>query len=491
MTTEDTLFPNRGLSLEEPLLFERQCHGGCGVDLPELEDMPLRTGIPAREKVGLPEVSEPQVLRHFVRLSQKNYSIDGGIYPLGSCTMKHNPRLNEKLARLPGFSQLHPMLDESMIQGALEVIHTVQQWLATLSGLPGVTLNPAAGAHGELAGIMTIHKAHETKGRTRKVMLIPDSAHGTNPATAAACGYTTVTIPSTKSGHTDVEAFKAALNDNVAALMLTNPNTCGLFDPNVQEIADLLHKAGAYFYCDGANFNAIVGKVRPADFGVDVMHFNLHKTFSTPHGGGGPGSGPIAVAKELIPYLPVPHVIKDGERFRLIEQSDTSIGRLKAFQGQFGMAIRALSYMMSHGADGLRQVAEDAVLNANYILNQLKDDYHVPFEGPCMHECLLTDKLQKPAGVTTNDIAKVLIEYGIHPMTVYFPLVVQGAMLIEPTETESKASIDTFIHVMKMIAQKAREGDTEAFADYPVSTPRQRLDEVMAARKPVLKAKLY
>lgn len=483
-----TNLTSRGLNIEEPLLFEQISEGATGVDLPEARNTPLRTGIDARDSIGLPQASEPQVIRHFVRLSQKNYSIDTGLYPLGSCTMKHNPRVNEKVARLPGFAHLHPLQDESMAQGALEVIHTLQQWLATLSGLPGVTLNPAAGAQGELAGIMVIHKAHEAKGKQRKVVLIPDSAHGTNPATAAACGYETKTIPSTKQGTMDVDAFRAALNENVAALMLTNPNTCGLFEPKVREIADLLHKAGAYFYCDGANFNAIVGKVRPADFGVDVMHFNLHKTFSTPHGGGGPGSGPIAVRKELISFLPVPHIIKEGDTYKIIDQSDTSIGRLKGFQGQFGMAVRALAYMMSHGGDGLRQVAEDAVLNANYILSQLKDHYNHPFPGYCMHECLLTDKRQKEKGVTTNDIAKTLIEYGIHPMTVYFPLVVQGAMLIEPTETETKATLDQFISIMKFIAEETASGNGERFAEYPKSTPRKRLDEVKAARNPVLKA---
>ena len=479
---------SRGLVMEESLLFEKECNGASGVDLPELKNTPLRIGVQPRETIGLPEVSEPQVIRHFVRLSQKNYSIDTGIYPLGSCTMKHNPRVNEKIARFPGFANLHPLQDESMIQGALEAMHTLQHWLATMSGLPGITLNPAAGAQGELAGMMVIRKAHEAKGRARKVVLIPDNAHGTNPATAAACGYVTKTIPSTKDGLVDLEAFKAALNDDVAALMLTNPSTCGLFEPNVKIIADLLHEAGAYFYCDGANFNAIVGKIRPADFGVDVMHFNLHKTFSTPHGGGGPGSGPIAVTEELTPYLPTPHVKKEDGVYALVNESDTSIGRLKGFQGQFGMVVRALSYMMSHGADGLCQVAEDAVLNANYILSQLRKDYHVPFPGYCMHECLLTDKTQKAVGVTTNDIAKTLIERGMHPMTVYFPLVVQGAMLIEPTETETKASLDRFIEAMHDIAEKARNGDIEALKNNPTSTPRKRLDEVAAARKPVLKA---
>lgn len=477
----------RGLQVEENLLYEKGTNGACGVDLPEPKHTPLRTGQPARTQVGLPEVSEPQVVRHFVRLSKMNYAIDMGLYPLGSCTMKHNPRLNEKMARLPGFNAIHPLQPEETVQGALELMYTVQQWLAKLSGLPAVTLNPAAGAHGEFAGIMVIHKAHEAKGKVRKIVLIPDSAHGTNPATAAACGYETRTIPSAGDGTVDVDAFKRAMSDDVAALMLTNPNTCGVFEPNVKEIADVLHKAGAYFYCDGANFNALVGKVRPVDFGVDVMHFNLHKTFSTPHGGGGPGSGPIAVSQELAPYLPVPNVVKEGERFRLIGEGATSIGRLKGFNGQFGMAVRALAYMLSHGADGLKQVAEDAVLNANYVLSQLKDLYHVPFPGTCMHECLLTDKFQKEKGITTMEVAKTLIEYGIHPMTVYFPLVVQGAMLIEPTETETKASLDHFIAVMRMIAEKTAAGDIEALKNNPVSSPRKRLDEVRAARNPVLK----
>ena len=479
---------DRGLNVEENLLFEKGTNGACGVDLPEPANTPLRTGAPARDKVGLPEVSEPQVMRHFVRLSKLNYAIDTGMYPLGSCTMKHNPRLNEKIARHPGFAQIHPLQPESTMQGALELIYNLEQWLCKLSGLSAATLNPAAGAHGEFAGIMVIHKAHEAKGRLRKTVLVPDSAHGTNPATAVACGYETKTIPSTKEGLVDVDAFKNALNDDVAALMLTNPNTCGLFEPNAKEIADVLHKAGAYFYCDGANFNALVGRVRPADFGVDVMHFNLHKTFSTPHGGGGPGCGPIAVSKELAPYLPVPKIVKHGDHYHLVNEDPNSIGRLKGFNGQFGMMVRALSYMMSHGADGLRQVAEDAVLNANYILSQLRDLYHVPFpDVPCMHECLLTDKLQKDKGVTTMDIAKTLIEYGIHPMTVYFPLVVQGAMLIEPTETETKSSLDHFIDVMKMIAKETAAGKGEAMHDNPVSTPRKRLDEVGAARNPVLK----
>ncbi|MBU0799623.1 MAG: aminomethyl-transferring glycine dehydrogenase subunit GcvPB, partial [Alphaproteobacteria bacterium] len=441
----------------------------------------------------------PQVMRHFVRLSTWNYSIDHGFFPLGSCTMKHNPRLNEKMARLPGFAHIHPKQPESTVQGALAVMYELQQILGELTNLPGVCLAPAAGAHGELAGMMTIRRAHEAKGQShRKIVLVPDSAHGTNPATAAMCGYEIRGIATKETGRLDMEAFKAALyasdptGNDIAGMMVTNPNTCGLFEREIIDMADLLHKAGGYFYCDGANFNALVGKIRPGDFGVDVMHINLHKTFSTPHGGGGPGSGPICVVDELAPYLPAPLVVKQGEKFHLEfeDERPESMGRLKGFNGQFGMHVRALTYILSHGADGLKQVAEDAVLGANYILSQLKDDYHVPFEGPCMHECLLTDKNQKDAGYTTLDIAKMLCEYGFHPMTVYFPLVVSGAMLIEPTETESKESMDRFIGVMKHIASQARQGSTaEDPHNYPLTTPRRRLDEVKAAREPVLRWK--
>ena len=519
--TGDTMEINddtRGLNYDENLLFEKERTDTPGVDLPKPEGIKSRTGQPSREKIGLHQVSEPQVVRHFVRLSTKNYSIDSGFFPLGSCTMKHNPRINEKVARLPGFAHIHPLQPESTIQGALAVMHDLQNWLAELTGLPGVCLTPAAGAHGELAGVMTIRRAHDLQGNTDKnVMLVPDSAHGTNPATAAMCGYKLRVIPTHETGRVTVEAFKEALfkeegdGKDVAGMMVTNPNTCGLFETDIAEIVDLLHEAGGYFYCDGANFNALVGKIRPGDFGVDVMHINLHKTFSTPHGGGGPGSGPICVADRLKPYIPSPIVVKEttppltppqaggktpttaatrGNIIYRLERDgerETSCGRLKGFQGQFGMHVRALTYMMSHGADGLKQVAEDAVLNANYILSRLKDDYHVPFEGPCMHECLFTEKYQKENGVTTLDIAKGLIEYGMHPMTVYFPLVVHGAMLIEPTETESKNSIDRFITVMKKLAADARNGDVDKFHNYPEAAPTRRLDEVKAAREPKLR----
>lgn len=485
--TMEELFPHRGLQFEENLLFEQSHPGRCGVDLPKLEGRPLRTGQKKRENIGLPQVSEPQVIRHFVRLSQQNFSIDTGFYPLGSCTMKHNPRLNEKVARFDGFANLHPLQHSSQVQGALGLMKELERWLCELTGLPGVTLNPAAGAHGEYAGILTIQKAHEAKGNPRKIVLVPDSAHGTNPATAAICGYQVKTIPSTKEGLVDMDAFEAALNEDVAAFMLTNPSTCGLFDPNVKVIADKLHEIGAYFYCDGANYNAIMGRVRPADCGVDVMHINLHKTFSTPHGGGGPGSGPIVVSEELTPYLPVPRIIKDENGdYVLDENVETSVGRLKGFQGHFGMAVRALSYMMAHGKDGLKQASGDAVLSANYIRSQLQDDYHVPFKRMCMHECLLSDKYQKAKHVTTNDIAKTLIEFGIHPMTVFFPLVVSGAMLIEPTESETKETLDYFIAVMKKIAALVASGEGDVLKQYPRSTPRKKVDEVGAARKPKL-----
>ncbi len=489
---------NKGLHYEESLLWEKEHSDTPGVDLEKPKGLKSRTGQPERDEIGLPNLSEPQIVRHFVRMSTWNYSIDHGFFPLGSCTMKHNPRLNEKLARLPGFAHIHPMQPQSTVQGALELMHTLQHWLAELTGLPGVCLTPSAGAHGELAGMMTIRCAHEQKGNAnRKIVLTPDSAHGTNPATAVMCGFEVRSISTKETGCLTIDAFKQALYEtdpkggDIAGMMVTNPNTCGLFEKDILEISKLLHEAGGYFYCDGANFNALVGKVRPADFGVDVMHINLHKTFSTPHGGGGPGSGPICCTEELAQYMPVPTVIEEEGVFKLESASDRpeTLGTLKAFQGQFGMHVRAMSYMMSHGSDGLKKVSEDAVLNANYILSQLKDEYHVPYPGPCMHECLITDKYQKEHDVSTLDIAKALVEYGYHPMTVYFPLVLPGTMLVEPTETESKDAIDRFITTMKKIAKDAADGKAEEFHSFPQSSPRKRLDEVKAARNPTLKYK--
>ncbi|HYH20478.1 MAG TPA: aminomethyl-transferring glycine dehydrogenase subunit GcvPB [Azospirillum sp.] len=487
----DTVTGNRGLQIEEPLIFEQDSPGRCGVDLPEVPAMNLRLGsVKPRTRIGLPGLAEPQVVRHYTRLSQKNYSIDTGLYPLGSCTMKHNPRLNEKAARLAGFADVHPLQPVSTVQGALELMDALAHWLKTLTGMPAVTLAPAAGAHGEMAGMMAIRAALEHRGEAgRTRVLVPESAHGTNPATAAALGFTVDPIPATPEGRVDLDAMKAKLGPDVAGIMLTNPNTCGLFERDVRAIADAVHEAGGYFYCDGANFNAIVGRVKPADLGIDAMHINLHKTFSTPHGGGGPGSGPVVFSDALAPFVPVPYVVHDAGGFRLVEDANgsTAFGRMKAFHGQMGMFIRALAYILSHGADGLWQAAGDAVLNANYVMARLKDVMTPSFEGPCMHECLFDDRFLKGSGVTTLDLAKALIDEGFHPMTMYFPLVVHGALLIEPTETESKAGIDQFVDALRALAQRAVSGDVAYFQGAPRLTPRRRLDETAAARKPVLR----
>lgn len=484
----ETFSGNKGLVLEEPLLFEQGREGVTGVDWPDMVISSPYLGSLQRPSIGLPGLSEPQVVRHFTRLSQKNYSIDAGLYPLGSCTMKHNPRLNEKVARM--FADLHPLQPVSTIQGALEVIDRLAHWLKILTGLPAVALSPAAGAHGELCGLMAIKAAIEARGEKRHTILVPESAHGTNPATAAACGFTVHTIDARDDGRVDVNSIKHALTPDVAALMLTNPNTCGLFEKDILEIAHEIHKIGAFFYCDGANFNALVGKVRPADLGIDCMHLNLHKTFSTPHGGGGPGSGPVVLSKELAPFAPLPYVIHGENGFDLVEhphQAPQSIGRLKGFHGQMGMFTRALAYMMSHGRDGLRCVAEDAVLNANYILARLKDHLSLSFPGPCMHEALFDDDFLKETKITTLDFAKALIDEGFHPMTMYFPLVVSGAILIEPTETESKQSLDQFCDVVIYLVNEAKQGNIERFHNAPHHTPRRRLNETQAARQPILR----
>jgi glycine cleavage system P protein (glycine dehydrogenase) subunit 2 len=491
-TPVETLTGNRGLQIEEKLIFEQDSPGHCGVDLPEVAVFHSRLGgLDRQGAIGLPGLSEPQVVRHFTRLSQKNYAIDSGLYPLGSCTMKHNPRLNEKLARLPGLADIHPLQPVSTVPGALELIDTLTHWLKTLTGMPAIALSPAAGAHGELCGMMTIRAALEARGDRRSRVLVPQSAHGTNPATAAACGFAVDDIPADASGRVDRAALEAKLGTDVAALMLTNPNTCGLFESEIIEIAAAVHAAGAFFYCDGANFNAIVGRVRPADLGIDCMHINLHKTFSTPHGGGGPGSGPVALAASLAPYAPLPWIVHGPNGLDFVEHKSGaaahSLGRLKGFHGQMGMFVRALAYMMSHGADGLRQVAEDAVLNANYLRARLEGELSLSFPGPCMHEVLFDDRFLKDTGVTTLDFAKALIDEGYHPMTIYFPLIVHGAMLIEPTETESKASLDQFVEVLKALAAAARSGEVSRFQAAPVFTPRRRLDETAAARKPVLR----
>lgn len=491
-----TFSGNAGLDHEEPLIFEIGRDGHCGVDLPDVTLRENRLGSHARMgAVGLPGLSEPEVVRHFVRLSRKNYAIDAGLYPLGSCTMKHNPRLNEKMARLPGFAQVHPLQPVSTVQGALALIDELAHWLRTLTGMPAVAMSPKAGAHGELCGLLAIKAAHDAKGDThRKRVLVPESAHGTNPATAALVGFTVDEVPANARGRVDLGALKDKLGPDVAAIMLTNPNTCGLFENDIREIADAVHRAGAFFYCDGANFNAIVGRVRPGDLGIDAMHINLHKTFSTPHGGGGPGSGPVVLSAALAPFAPLPVILHGPDGFRLIENPDAAkaaglkpFGRMTAFHGQMGMFVRALSYILSHGSDGLWQAAGDAVLNANYILASLKDVMTAPFEGPCMHEALFDDRFLKDTGVSTLDFAKAMIDEGYHPMTMYFPLVVHGAMLIEPTETESKETLDQFIAVMRGLTEEARAKRTERFAGAPFLAPRRRMDETAAARNPVLR----
>jgi glycine dehydrogenase subunit 2 len=490
-----TFTGNRALRIEEPLLFEIGRAETTGVDLPEPEGLPPRLGKHARTApIGLPGLSEPETVRHYVRLSRANYSIDGGIYPLGSCTMKHNPRLNEKMARLPGFADVHPLQPLSTVPGALDLIAELARWLSVMTGMPAVAMSPKAGAHGELCGMIAIKAALRARGEDRTVVLVPESAHGTNPATAALIGMTVREIPARADGTVDVEAVKAALGPDVAALMLTNPNTCGIFEPEVVAIADAVHAAGAYFYCDGANFNAIVGKVRPGDLGIDAMHINLHKTFSTPHGGGGPGAGPVVLSARLAPFAPLPFIRMEPSGPVLVETpaacraDETPFGRMTAFHGQMGMFTRALAYMLSHGADGLRQASEDAVLSANYVRVCLADLFTLPFpDHPSMHEVLFDDRFLEGTGVSTLDFAKAMIDEGFHPMTMYFPLVVHGAMLIEPTESESKASLDFFCAALRDLALAAGRKETARFADAPRFAPRRRLDETRAARSPRLK----
>ncbi|MBT0669666.1 aminomethyl-transferring glycine dehydrogenase subunit GcvPB [Novosphingobium profundi] len=495
VSVPETQSGDHALMLEEPLIFELGCEGQTGVDF----DAPAKAVSPALAKFrrkaapAVPGLSEPEAVRHYTRLSRQNYGIDLGPFPLGSCTMKHNPRLNEKMARLPGFADVHPLQPQKTVEGALEVIEQLADWLITLTGMASVAMSPKAGAHGELCGLLCIRAALDARGETRDVVLVPESAHGTNPATAAFAGFKVETIPATPEGRVDLAALKAKLGPDVAGVMITNPNTCGLFEPEMKAIADAVHAAGGYVYCDGANFNAIVGRVRPGDLGVDAMHINLHKTFSTPHGGGGPGAGPVVLSEALAPYAPLPFVARgeDGH-VHLVEEENRgegharAFGRMVAFHGQMGMFTRALAYILSHGADGLKQVAEDAVLNANYVLRSLEDVLQAPFgkSGPCMHEALFSDA-GLPEGFTTLDIAKGLIDEGFHPMTVYFPLVVKGAMLIEPTETESKPGLDRFIASMRNLAQRAREEDASLHSA-PHFAPRRRLDETRAARKPVL-----
>jgi glycine dehydrogenase subunit 2 len=494
--THPTFTGNKALQIEEALVFEIGRADCTGVDLDEPATFaPRLGGLERNGAIGLVGLSEPETMRHFVRLSQKNYGIDTGLFALGSCTMKHNPRLNEKMARLPGFADIHPLQPQSTVQGALDLIDQLAHWLMVLTGTSAVAMSPKAGAHGELTGMMAIKAAIDAKGEgaSRNVVLVPESAHGTNPATAALIGFVVKSVPAQADGTVHLEDVKALLGPDVAAIMLTNPNTCGIFEPQIVEIAQAMHDAGAYFYCDGANFNAIVGKARPGDLGIDAMHINLHKTFSTPHGGGGPGAGPVVLSDRLAPFAPLPFIRKKDSEFALVETPDQAseaqpFGRVTAFHGQMGMYVRALSYMMSHGSDGMKQASEDAVLNANYIRAGLEDLMSLPFpDHPSMHEVLFDDTWLKDTGVSTLDFAKAMIDEGYHPMTMYFPLVVHGAMLIEPTESESRASLDLFIMTLRDLAMRAKRGETERFSAAPFHAPRRRLDETRAARNPILR----
>jgi glycine dehydrogenase subunit 2 len=487
-------------SQNEALIFDRSQTGRVGYRLPKLdvEETNLDDLLPAElrrtdDLEGVPEVSEVDVVRHFTRISTWNYSIDLGMYPLGSCTMKYNSRLNEKVARIDGFAGLHPLAPEADSQGALELIYRLQEDLAEITGLPGVSLQPAAGAQGEMTGVMLMRafldKRDGEASKDRRVMLIPDSAHGTNPASAVIAGFTVKTIRSTVEGLTDMGHLHQLCDEGgVAGLMLTNPNTVGIFERNIKDICETIHGAGGLVYMDGANMNALVGVARPGDMGVDVIHLNLHKTFSTPHGGGGPGCGPCCCTAELAPYLPTPRVEKDGDGFTLNYNYPQSIGRVKAFHGNFGMMVRALSYIYTHGAEGLKEATETAVLNARYLSNALASVYDKPFESDCMHEAIFSHKNQSKKGVVTLDIAKRLIDYGFHPMTVYFPLVVEGAMLIEPTESVGRADLDAFVEAMIDIDREVQE-TPDLVINAPHSTRIGRLDEATAARKPVLRWK--
>ncbi len=482
----------QGLVFNEPLIFDQGSPGRVGYSLPpcDVPEKPAEALIPPhllRGPVpGLPEVSEVDVVRHYTRMSQWNYGIDLGFYPLGSCTMKYNPRVNEDVARLPGFRQAHPYLPAEVAQGALQLLWELERDLAEISGLDRVTLHPSAGAHGELTGVMMIRAYHQAQGNPRKKILIPESAHGTNPASSALCGYQVVPIKSGPRGVVEPEAVAAAMDDEVAALMITNPNTLGLFEAHIAELARIVHGKGGQVYGDGANLNAIMGITRPGDWGVDVLQFNLHKTFSQPHGGGGPGAGPVGVRKHLAPFLPVPTVEKTKAGFAPDFDRPQSIGKVRAFAASFGVMVRAYAYIRSLGPDGLKRAAETAVLNANYLMHRLKGTYHLPYDGVCKHECVFSDARQLPHDVKTLDIAKRLMDYGFHPPTIYFPLIVAGALMIEPTETESKETLDQFIDAMEAIAREAQE-TPDLVRSAPHKPLISRLDETRAARQPVLR----
>lgn len=481
------------VSKSSPLIFERSREGRYAYSLPQsdiktdsvesiLDDKFIR-----KNKAEFPEVAELDLVRHYTELSNKNFGVDSGFYPLGSCTMKYNPKINEKVARIPGFAESHPLQEEEQVQGSLEIVYSLQEELKEITGMDEVTLQPAAGAHGEWTALMIFKAYHLDNGEGhRDEVIVPDSAHGTNPASASFAGFKAVTVKSNERGEVDIEDLKRVVNENTAAIMLTNPNTLGIFEKNIMEIREIVHEAGGLLYYDGANLNAIMDKVRPGDMGFDAVHLNLHKTFTGPHGGGGPGSGPVGVKKELASYLPKPMVIKDGDTFKYDNDIKNSIGRVKPFYGNFGIYLRAYTYIRTMGAEGLREVSEAAVLNANYIKASLKDHYEIPYEQYCKHEFVLSGSKQKEHGVRTVDMAKRLLDFGVHPPTIYFPLNVEEGMMIEPTETESKETLDYFIDAMIQIAEEAKN-DPDKVLEAPHSTIIDRLDETTAARKPVLK----
>ena len=490
----NNIYGASGLVFNEPLIFDlgtenREAYSLPKSDVPEenIDDL-----IPANQKrdeiKGFPEVSEIGVIRHFTRLSQWNFSVDHGFYPLGSCTMKYNPKINEDIARTPAFTNSHPLQQEQLSQGNLQLMYELAQDLAEISGMDKVSLQPAAGAQGELAGMMMVRAYHQKNGNPRKKVLLPDSAHGTNPATSTLSGYEVVSLKSNDLGLLNPQVVKNAMDEEVAALMLTNPNTLGLFEKDILEITEIVHDKGGLVYCDGANLNALMGISKIGDMGVDVMHFNLHKTFSTPHGGGGPGSGPVGVKNNLIPFLPIPIIDQKNNRYFLNYDHPQSIGKLKGFYGNFSIFLRAYAYIKTLGKENIRKVSEIAVLNANYIRSRLKEDFHLAYESPSLHECVFSDKNQLQHGVSTLDIAKALIDYGFHPPTIYFPLIVKGALMIEPTETEAKKTLDKFVEAMKDIAKRTKE-DPTSLHHTPLKSKVSRLDETLAARKPKLRWK--
>ncbi|NVM25234.1 MAG: aminomethyl-transferring glycine dehydrogenase subunit GcvPB [Desulfobacterales bacterium] len=475
-----------GLLLNEPLLWERGGKGRCGFSMPrrDVESFPIEQGLVGAVP-DFPELSEVDVVRHYTRLSQWNFGVDTGMYPLGSCTMKYNPKVNEKYASLPRFAGAHPYLPAQLVQGALRLMYDLERFLAEITGMDATSLQPAAGAQGELAGIMLIHAYLKSKGMKRSKIIVPDTAHGTNPASSALCGYRPIPVKSNEHGIISPEAVAGVMDEDVAGIMLTNPNTLGLFEENIRKISEIVHGKGGQLYCDGANMNAVMGIVQMGKVGVDVIHLNLHKTFSAPHGGGGPGSGPICVRNHLEPFLPVPRVVKENEAYVLSYDYPQSIGKVHSFYGNFGVMVKAYTYILSMGPEDLKKASQLAVLNANYIKEGLKGVFELPYDRPCMHECVLSDKRQRSYKISTLDIAKRLIDYGFHPPTIYFPLVVQGAIMIEPTETESKETLDEFIEACKSIAKEAEE-NPGLLLEAPTRSKVRRLDEVMAARKPCL-----